>query len=172
MTGEVKQDVTSRAALQTKTRNADGSLPLQYKIVEAKGTATQGGQAKPIPALEQAASKPPAEGRVTADGRSLVLDAPPAGTEGLPKRILERITDTFPTLPEKDLKVGDSFEARTALTLPAPGKGERAAEMLWLYTLKTLDRKAATFDVKQTVSQQDAPPESKPGAESKPGQKM
>ena len=163
--GEVKQDMTSKATLQTKTRNADGSLPLQYKILEAKGTTTQGGQAKPIPALEQAASKPPAEGRVAADGRSLVLDAPPEGTEGIPKRVRERVADSFPTLPDKDLKVGEAFEARTAMSLPGPGKGERQVEMVWVYTLKTLDQKAATFDVKQSI------PEGAP-VETRPGQKL
>jgi len=151
MAGDVKQEVTSKARLQTKTRNADGSLPLQYKILEAKGTMTQGGQTKPIPALEQAASKPPAEGRVAPDGRRIILDPPPQGTEGIPKRVQERISDSLPELPDKELKVGESFETRTPMTLPAPGKGERQVETIWVYTLKTLDRKAATFDVKQSL---------------------
>jgi hypothetical protein len=152
MTGEVKQQVSSKARLQTKTRNADGSLPLQYKILEAKGTLIQGGQTKTIPALEQAASKPPAEGRVAADGRRVILDPPPQGTEGIPKRVQERIADSLPVLPEQELKVGDAFETRTAMTLPGPsGKGERQVDTVWVYTLKTLEKKAATFDVKQTI---------------------
>ena len=165
MAGEMKQDVTSKAALQTKTRSADGTLPLQYRIVEAKGTMTQGGQSKPIPAIDQAASKPPADGRVAADGRSLTLDPPPEGGEGIPKRVRERVTDAFPALPDKDLKIGDTFEARTSMTLPAPGKGERLVEMVWVYTLKTLDTKTATFDVRQTVA------EAAPG-DARQGQKM
>lgn len=165
MAGEMKQDVTSKASLQTKTRIADGSLPLQYRIVEAKGTMTQGGQTKPIPAIDQAASKPPADGRVTADLRALLLDAPPEGTEGIPKRVRERVADAFPALPEKELKIGDSFEARTSMTLPAPGKGERLVEMAWIYTLKALDTKMATFDVRQTVAGADP-------AQAKAGQKM
>ena len=153
MSGDVRQEVTSKAALQTKTRNADGSLPLQYTILEAKGTMTQGGQVKPIPALEQAASKPPAEGKVAANGRSIAFVDPPEGTEGIPKRVRERLADSFPALPDKELKVGDSFEARTTLTVPGPGKGDRQVETTWIYTLKTLDRQAANFDVKQTVPQ-------------------
>src|SRR5262245_36113998 len=42
ITGEIKQEVSSKARLQTKSRNADGSLPFEYRIVEAKGTLTQG----------------------------------------------------------------------------------------------------------------------------------
>lgn len=179
MAGEVKQDVASKASVQMKTRSADGSLPLQYRIVEAKGTMTQGGQSKPIPAIDQAASKPPADGRVAADGRSLVLDAPPEGTEGIPKRVRERVADAFPALPDKDLRIGDTFETRTSLTLPAPGKGERLVEMVWVYTLKTLDTKSATFDVRQTVAGA-APPAAKAAtgdakaapADPKTGQKM
>jgi hypothetical protein len=152
MTGEVKQEVTSKARLQTKTRNADGSLPFEYKILEAKGELTQGGRTRSIPALEQAASRPPAEGRVAPDGRQAILDAPGTGTEGIPKRVRERVADSLPVLPEKELRIGDSFETRTSLTLPGPsGKGESQVQAVWVYTLKTLTRKEATFDVKQSL---------------------
>jgi hypothetical protein len=152
MTGEMKQDVTSKARLATKTRNADGSLPFEYKILEAKGTLTQGGQTRSIPALDQAAGKPPSRGHVAPDGRQAILDAPGTETEGIPKRVRERVADSLPILPDKELRVGDSFETRTALTLPGPsGKGERQVETVWVYTLKTLTRKEATFDVKQTL---------------------
>jgi hypothetical protein len=152
MTGEIKQDVTSKARLQTKPRNADGSLPFEYKILEAKGTMTQGGQTRPIPALDQAAGKPPSQGHVSADGRQAILDATETSTEGIPKRVRERVADSLPVLPDKDLRPGDSFETRTTMTLPGPsGKGERPVEAVWIYTLKTLTRKEATFDVKQTL---------------------
>ena len=152
ITGDMKQEVTSKARLQTKTRSADGSLPFEYKILEAKGTLTQGGQTRGIPALDQAAGKPPSEGHVAPDGRQAMLDAPAAATEGIPKRVRERIADSLPVLPEKELRVGDSFETRTALTLPGPsGKGERQVQTVWIYTLKTLTKKEATFDVKQTL---------------------
>jgi len=151
MTGEIKQEVSSKARLQTKTRNADGTLPFEYKIIEAKGTMTQGGQTRPVPALDQAAGKPPSQGHVSADGRQAILDAPETAQEGIPKRVLERVADSLPVLPDKELRPGDSFETRTTMTLPGPGKGERQVQAVWLYTLKTLTRKEATFDVKQTL---------------------
>ncbi|HET8947510.1 MAG TPA: hypothetical protein VFQ07_11050 [Candidatus Polarisedimenticolia bacterium] len=152
MTGEIKQEVTSKARLQTKTRNADGSLPFEYKIVEAKGTLTQGGQTRPIPSLEQAAAKPPSQGHVSADGRQAILDASDTATEGIPKRVRERVADSLPVLPDKELRPGETFETKTTMTLPGPsGKGERQVQAVWLYTLKTVTRKEATFDVKQTL---------------------
>ena len=152
MTGEIKQEVTSKARLQTKTRNADGSLPFEYKILEAKGTLTQGGQTRAIPSLDKAAEKPPSQGHVSADGRQAILDAADTTTEGIPKRVRERVADSLPVLPDKDLRPGDTFETKTTMTLPGPsGKGERQVQAVWLYTLKTLTRKEATFDVKQTL---------------------
>jgi hypothetical protein len=152
MTGEIKQEVTSKARLQTKTRNADGTLPFEYKILEAKGTLTQGGQARAIPSLDKAAEKPPSQGHVTADGRQAILDVTDAATEGIPKRVRERVADSLPVLPDKDLRPGDTFETKTTMTLPGPsGKGERQVQAVWLYTLRTLTRKEATFDVKQTL---------------------
>src|SRR5262245_59706443 len=108
MTGEIKQEVTSKARLQTKTRNADGTLPFEYKILEAKGTLTQGGQTRAIPSLDKAAEKPPSQGHVTADGRQAILDAADTTTEGIPKRVRERVADSLPVLPDKDLRPGDT----------------------------------------------------------------
>jgi hypothetical protein len=58
----------------------------------------------------------------------------------------------MPTLPEQALKVGDSFDVKVPMTLSGPGgKGEKRAEAVWTYTLRSLDAKAAKFDVKQTI---------------------
>ena len=149
--GEVRQQVEMKARLETTSGAGDGSLPFTYKVVEAHGSVTHSGQTKPIPSLAEAAAKPPAQGSVAADRRRIELAAPADPKDASQNRVADRLAESLPVLPDKDLAPGQSFETVMNLSLPGPSGKERRTEAKWIYTLKSLDPKEAVFDVVQTI---------------------
>lgn len=150
--GEVKNQLEMKARLETTNGAGDGSLPFTYKVVEAHGTVTHSGQTKPIPGLADAASKPPANGTVAADRRRITLAADNA-KDSTQSRVADRVAESLPVLPDKDLAIGQTFETITTLALPGPSGKDKRTEAKWTYTLKSLDSKEAVFDVVQTIPQ-------------------
>jgi hypothetical protein len=149
--GEVKQQVEMKARLETTSGAGDGSLPFTYKVVEAHGSVTHSGQTKPIGSLAEAAAKPPANGSVAADRRRIALAAAADPKDASQNRVADRLAESLPVLPDKDLAPGQSFETVTTLALPGPSGKERRTEAKWIYTLKSLDAKEAVFDVVQKI---------------------
>jgi hypothetical protein len=149
--GEVKQQLEMKARLETSSGAGDGSLPFTYKVVEAHGSVTRNGEAKPISSLADAAAKPPAGGSIAADRRRITLAAAADPKDASQNRVADRLAESLPVLPDKDLAPGQSFEAVTTLALPGPSGKERRTEAKWIYTLKSLDAKEAVFDVVQKI---------------------
>jgi hypothetical protein len=148
--GEVKQQLEMKARLETASGAGDGTLPFTYRVVEAHGSVTHSGATKPIPSLADAASKPPANGSIAADRRRITLAAgdPKDSTQS---RVADRLAESLPVLPDKDLAIGQSFETVTTLALPGPSGKDKRTEAKWTYTLKSLDSKEAIFDVVQAI---------------------
>jgi hypothetical protein len=105
----------------------------------------------PIGSLAEAAAKPPANGSVAADRRRIALAAAADPKDASQNRVADRLAESLPVLPDKDLAPGQSFETVTTLALPGPSGKERRTEAKWIYTLKSLDAKEAVFDVVQKI---------------------
>ncbi len=152
MAGGMQQQIEYTGLLELKEKATDGVTPFGFKVVEAHGSFTRGGQKKDVPSVAAAATRPPLTGKLSADGRRVTLDPVAAGDTGGTDHRREQLAQALPELPEKALAVGDSFEARVPMRLPsAGGHGDTAMETRWVYTLRAVDGQHATFDLRMLL---------------------
>ena len=157
MASGMKQEIEFKGLLGVKEKTADGATPFAFKVVEARGSFTRGGQTHDVPSVGAAVDRPPLTGKFSADGRRVELDPAAAGEPGGIDRRREQLAQALPELPEKELHVGESFEARVPMHLPsAGGKGDAALDTRWIYTLKSIDGHQASFDVRQVIPESSA----------------
>jgi hypothetical protein len=96
--------------------------------------------------------RPPVEARFSADRRRVEFSPAPAGSAGGQDRARDQLAQSLPELPEGELPVGGSFEARVPVTLPGTsGRSEDRVEARWIYTLRAIEADRARFDVRQEL---------------------
>jgi hypothetical protein len=150
--GNVRQEISVKGRLEVQAKAVDGSTPFTYKVVEATGNLVRGSETRPIAAVSSMVGRPPVEGRFSADGRRIEI-APGADAPGAhPDRARDQLAQSLPELPERDLRVGESFESKIPIILPgAGGRSEDRVEARWIYTLKAIEGGKARFDVRQEL---------------------
>lgn len=149
--------VTSEQEIETTTEcgtaNTDGIYP--FKITYEKVKTVQS-----IPGVESPVAPSPLTGmslygklnaasKLTVD--SVVGDQATEDIKMLLKDMLEKMMEQL-VLPDTVLKVGESFEQRTPMTMPT-GTGQQFDMVIITHrTLTKVDGDLAYFDVKQTVN--------------------
>jgi len=107
MASGMQQQIEYTGLLELKDRGADGVTPFGFKVVEAHGSFTRGGQKKEVPSVAAAASRPPLTGKFSADGRRVTLDPAAAGDAGGTDHPRAQRGPARPEQPEKALAVGE-----------------------------------------------------------------
>jgi hypothetical protein len=152
---DLKQEISIRTLLEIGREEKDGSLPVEYRIVDSEVQMTMAGQPIEVPGVKDSFSKGQSlKGRLAAGGRTLELgETSIDSAPGLPPGTAQRIAQAMPALPDRELKVGDSFEVPIKLSLPGlPMAGRMDTSSTCVYTLKTLTDAAALFDMTTTVT--------------------
>ncbi len=151
---DVSQELRMKTVVSTASPDKDGSLPLEGRIADLQGKVTVGGQVIEMQGLaDNLVGKAAFRGHVAQDGRVLRLDV--EGIEGLasePKEMLQQLVRALPTLPDRSMKVGDSFEVPFEYELPAFGGGNLATRAVATYTLRSVEDEVATFDLRLAMS--------------------
>jgi len=152
---DLKQQITIKTVLETGRVEKDGGLPVEYRIVDGSVQMTMAGQPIELPGLKDAFSSVRSlKGNLAPGGRALEIDSLSLeSVPGLPPDTAQRIAQSMPALPDRELKIGDSFEVPTKLSLPGlPMAGRMETSSQCTYTLKSLTDAAATFELKTIVS--------------------
>jgi hypothetical protein len=151
MVGDVKQEVTLKGRLDVGQKAGDGSLPIQYKVVEARAVLNHAGQIKEMPGVAAAAGQPPTAGQVSADGRQVTIESA-AGNDTLPHALHDQLTQALPTLPAGALTPGQKFDVIVPMAMfSALAHGTEKASARWTYTLRSLAQDEALFDVQESL---------------------
>src|SRR5882762_7081911 len=90
MVGDMKQEVSLKGRIDVGMKAGDGSLPIQYKVVEARAILNHAGQIKEMPGVAAAADQPPSSGQVSADGRQVTIEGG-AGSGTLPHALHDQL---------------------------------------------------------------------------------
>jgi hypothetical protein len=153
MVGDVKQEISLKGRIDVGQKANDGSLPIKYKVLEARAVLNHAGQIKEMPGVASAAGQPPTAGQVSADGRQVTIEsAAGAGDGTLPHALHDQLTQALPTLPAGALTPGKKFDVIVPMTLfGGMGKGAEKANARWTYTLRTLAQDEALFDVLESL---------------------
>jgi hypothetical protein len=150
--GDVRQEIRIKGRLEVQPRAADGSIPFTFKVVDAMGALVRSGETKPLTGIAAMVGRPAVEARFSADGRRVEFAPAPETPQGRHDRGRDQLAQSLPELPEGELRVGQSFEARVPVVLPgAGGRGEDRVEARWIYTLKAIELGRARFDVRQVL---------------------
>jgi len=149
-----KQDLRLQGRVETGAKGGDGSLPLTYRLVDAKGTLTMGGQTKDLLGDPQRLAGATLGGRLLPDGRTIDLSGGPGdAAHPMPSGVKDRIIQSLPALPDRDIRIGERFEVPGGISLAGlPGGAQGQIEAKCAFTLKSLDDGVAVFDVLQTMS--------------------
>jgi hypothetical protein len=151
MVGDVKQEVSLKGRIDVGQKAGDGSLPIQYKVVEARAVLNHGGQVKEMPGVAAAAGQPPTAGQVSADGRQVTIEGA-AGNATLPHALHDQLTQALPTLPAGALTPGQKFDVIVPMAMfGAMAHGAEKASARWTYTLRSLAQDEALFDVQESL---------------------
>jgi len=150
--GDVRQEVRIKGRIEVQPRAADGSLPFTFKVVDAAGMLVRDSGTKPLNGISAMVGRPAVEARFSADGRRVEFAPAPDAVQGGHDRARDQLAQSLPELPEGDLRVGQSFEARVPVVLPGVGgRGDDRVEARWIYTLKAIEPGRARFDVRQVL---------------------
>ncbi|HYV84621.1 MAG TPA: hypothetical protein VFB49_01810 [Patescibacteria group bacterium] len=151
MVGDMKQEINLKGRIDVGQKAGDGSLPIQYKVIEARAVLNHAGQIKEMPGVSSAASQPPTAGQISADGRQVTMESP-AGSGQMPRALHDQITQALPTLPAGALSPGKAFDVIVPMTLfGGLSKGLEKANARWTYTLRSLAQDEALFDVQESL---------------------
>src|SRR5262245_13876011 len=151
MIGDMKQEIRMKGRIDVGQKAGDGSLPIQYKVVEARAVLNHSGQIKEMPGVSSASSQPPTAGQVSADGRRVSIE-PATGTEAMPRALRDQLAQALPTLPADPLTPGQKFDVIVPLTVfGGISKGAEKAETRWTYILRSVDHDQALFDVQESL---------------------
>jgi hypothetical protein len=151
MIGDMKQEISLKGRIDVGQKAADGSLPIQYKVVEARAVLNHSGQMKEMPGVAAAAGQPPTAGQVSADGRQVTIEGT-AGSDTLPHALHDQLAQALPTLPAGALSPGKKFDVIVPMTLfGSMGHGAEKAIARWTYTLRSLGGDEALFDVQESL---------------------
>jgi len=152
---DLRQEILLTTRLDVGRAGADGALPVDYGIVGGSVSMTMAGQPLELPGIKEAiASAPRWHGRLTSGGTALDLAGGTGpGIRGLPDDTVDRLSQGMPPLPEKELKVGDSFEAPLRIALPGvPMAGRLESESRRVFKLTSLDGNQAIFETVTTIT--------------------
>lgn len=150
--GDVRQEIRIKGLLEVQPRAADGSIPFTFKVVDAAGTLMRGGAPKPLTGVSAMVGRPAVEARFSADGRRIEFAPAPETPQGRHDRARDQLAQSMPELPEGELRIGQSFEARVPVVLPGiGGRGDDRVEARWIYTLRSIEAGRARFDVRQSL---------------------
>lgn len=156
MMGDMKQEMTMKIVLDVGQRSPDGSLPIHSRVEDANITMTLAGQPLQIPGVSDKIKGLTSKGRMASDGR--MVDVEVEGLQeiaGAPAGLEKSLSQNMPGFPDRDLKIGDSFDVPVRMSLPAlmmPGGESGDIDSKGVYTLRSLSDAEALFDVRQTVS--------------------
>jgi hypothetical protein len=151
MVGDMKQEVSLKGRIDVGQKAGDGTLPIQYKVVEARAVLNHAGQIKEMPGVAAAAGQPPSSGQVSADGRQVTIEGG-SGNATLPHALHDQLTQALPTLPAEALTPGKRFEVIVPMTLlGGVAHGAEKANARWTYTLRSLAHDEAIFDVQESL---------------------
>jgi len=144
-------DNLSKGRIDVGKKAGDGSLPIQYKVVEARAVLNHAGQIKEMPGVAAAAGQPPSAGQVSADGRQVTIESG-AGNATLPHALHDQVAQALPTLPAEALTPGKKFDVIVPMTLfGGMAHGAEKANARWTYTLRSLAPDEALFDVQESL---------------------
>lgn len=151
MVGDIKQEVGLKGRIDVGKKANDGTLPIQYKVVEAHAVLNHAGQVKEMPGVASAADQPPTSGQVSADGRQVTIQAA-TGTDAMPRALHDQFTQAMPALPANALTPGKTFDVMVPMTLfGGLAKGAERANARWTYTLRSVGPEEAQFDVEESL---------------------
>jgi hypothetical protein len=151
MVGDMKQEVSLKGRIDVGKKAGDGSLPIQYKVVEARAVLNHAGQIKEMPGVAAAAGQPPSAGQVSADGRQVTIESG-AGNATLPHALHDQVAQALPTLPAEALTPGKKFDVIVPMTLfGGMAHGAEKANARWTYTLRSIAPDEALFDVQESL---------------------
>jgi hypothetical protein len=149
---DARQEIQIKGRLEVQSQAADGTIPFTYRVTDAQGTLARGSETKPLTGVSAMVGRPPVEARFSADRRRIEFPPAPETGETRHDRARDQLAQSLPDLPEGELKVGDSFEARVPVVLPgAGGRAEDRVEARWIYTLRSIEANRARFDVRQVL---------------------
>ena len=151
MVGDAKQEVSLKGRIDVGQKAGDGSLPIQFKVVEAHAVLNHAGQVKEMPGIAAAAGQPPTVGKVSADGRQVTIESA-AGNDTLPHALHDQLTQALPTLPAGALTPGQKFDVIVPMAMfGSIARGAEKASARWTYTLRSVANDEALFDVQESL---------------------
>lgn len=149
-----QQDVNVRMVLEVGQAAADGSKPVAYRVRDAKGKMTLGGEHVEQPDLKEIVWGSVLKGRLTDEGRTIELEK--HGLRALPgpsSEMMSRMLEAMPALPDRELRIGDSFEVPVRLEMPdMPTGGKADVTSTATFTLVSIGERDAVFHLRAVLS--------------------
>jgi hypothetical protein len=155
MAKDVREEMALALLLDAGAPGEDGSTPLTVRIEDVQSKLAAGGQVVQMQGLEERLEGATIlEGKLSRDGRSIVL-APPSAS-GIPdasREMVSLLLQSLPALPEREMHPGDSFEIPARFEMPGFGSGEGMETKGNLhFTLRSIEGGKAQFDVRGDAS--------------------
>jgi hypothetical protein len=153
MMKDLKQEMVMTTTLQVGPKEQDGSVSFETKVSDASVKMTMAGQPIDVPGLADKLKGMTIRARRTADGKIEELQSGGAeALSGLPQQIRRSLATAMPEFPDREMRVGDSFEVPVEVALPGmPMAAGADLKSTAVYTLRSLGEAAAVFDVRQTM---------------------
>jgi hypothetical protein len=152
----MEQEMDMTMLMYVGEAEEDGSMSVEYRVDDVTSFMTMAGQRFEVPGLQATVGSQSIKGRIGPDGRAIKLDLDEL--TGLPQGMTDRLMQSMPSFPDKEMAVGDSFEMPVKMSMPIPqmagqAGGGASLEMdgKVVYELRAVEGREARFQVSQTM---------------------
>ena len=152
---DAREEMALRLVLDAGAPADDGATPVTVRVDDVLSKLTVGGQIVQVQGLEERLEGATIlEGKLSRDGRSLTL-APPSAADipDASREMVSLLLQSLPSLPDRELRPGDSFEIPARFELPGFGTGAGLDTTgRSIFTLRAVDGGTARFEVRGDAS--------------------